>query len=89
MLEWPTPRNLKEHKSFLGLTTYYRKFIGHYAELAGPLIDQLRKDAFGWNEEAAHAFGWNEEATHAFEALKRAMTQTSMLVMPNFTQTFE
>ncbi|MCO5546846.1 hypothetical protein L7F22_000283 [Adiantum nelumboides] len=35
--EWPSPRNLHEVRSFIGLCSYYRRFIQGFATLAGPL----------------------------------------------------
>ena len=35
--EWPRPRNLKELRSFLGVGSYYRKFIKGYSTLVSPL----------------------------------------------------
>lgn len=46
MLEWPTPKNPKALKGFLGLIGYYRKFIKNYGLLAAPLINLLRKNVF-------------------------------------------
>ena len=40
---YPTPRNSKEVKQFIGLSNYYRRFIPHYAEIAEPLHRLLRK----------------------------------------------
>ena len=34
---WPTPSNPKEVHSFIGLASYYRRFIPNFAKLAGPL----------------------------------------------------
>lgn len=49
-----------------------------YAHIALPLTGQLKKDKFGWNEEA----------DVAFQKLKQAMTILWVLVMPDFTQLF-
>ena len=34
--EWPTPRCLWETRAFLGLCSYYRKFLGGFANIAAP-----------------------------------------------------
>lgn len=33
--QWPTPRVVKDIRSFLGLSGYYQRFIHHYAAIAG------------------------------------------------------
>ena len=37
ILNWPTPKNLHELRSFMGLVNYLRKFVASYLELALPL----------------------------------------------------
>jgi len=32
--DWPTPTTVKQVQSFLGFGNFYRKFIGHYADIA-------------------------------------------------------
>ena len=43
ILDWPTPKNVKEVQSFLGFSNFYRKFILHYSTLTTPLTSLTRK----------------------------------------------
>jgi len=69
ILEWPTPRNVTELRSFLGLCTYYRKFVKGFSQLTTPLIDLTKKGAFSWTNEA-HA---------TFENMKQVMSSCPVL----------
>ena len=42
--EWPIPTKVKDIRSFLGFTNYYRRFIGDYLNIACPLIDLTKKN---------------------------------------------
>jgi len=44
VLNWPTPRNIKEVQKFLGLANYYRQFIKDFVKLAAPLYVLVRKE---------------------------------------------
>lgn len=56
VLEWPTPKNLKHLKGFLGLTGYYGRFIRDHGKLCRPLNELLKKNAFQWNDNTDQAF---------------------------------
>ena len=51
----------------------------NYGVIAKPLISMLGKDNFEWSDEAKQAF----------KALKRVMTQTPVLALPNFKKPFQ
>ena len=71
--------NVKTARSFIGLASYYRKFIKDFAGLASPLQDLLKKD---------HTFVWRANQESAFLALKEALTTLPVLHHPEFSNTF-
>jgi transposase InsO family protein len=72
--DWPTPRTVKEVRSFLGFTGYYRRFIRHYAHKALPLTELTKQD---------NRWRWGSQEQTAFEELKEALTTAPVLVSPN------
>jgi hypothetical protein len=48
MMEWITPQNLKNVRGFLGLTSYYNKFVNNFGHIVAPLTTLLKKEAFSW-----------------------------------------
>ena len=77
--EWPTPRNVTDVRSFLGLCSYYRRFVKGFAEVAKPLHRLTEKQ---------HEFVWTEECDMAFNRLKMALTSTPILAYPTCDDSF-
>ena len=62
--EFPVPTSLKALRQFMGLASYYQKFIPQFTKVAHPLQSLSRKDVtFHWTSECQAAFE-DEEQTH-------------------------
>ncbi|GBG78770.1 hypothetical protein CBR_g27994 [Chara braunii] len=77
--EAPTPVTLTQVRAFLGLASYYRRFIKEFAGVAKPLTNLLKKD---------EQMIWTPECEAAFQALKEALTSTPVLARPDPTRPF-
>ena len=47
IVEWPTPKSVKDVRSFLGLAGFYRRFIKNFSLKARPMTD-LTKEGVPW-----------------------------------------
>jgi hypothetical protein len=52
IIDWPTPNTLSEFKGFLGICSYYRRFVKGFSQLCAPLTDLTKKGSFKWSNEA-------------------------------------
>lgn len=73
VLAWPPPENVREVRSFLGLCSYYRRFVEGYAAIAKPLQALVKKDV---------PYSWTTACAEAFQRLKTALTQSPVLAYP-------
>ena len=68
------PKTVKQIKSFLGATNYFRNLIKEYALIAQPLIDLTKKGA---------KFNWTKECERSFEKLKQAIFSKPVMRQPD------
>ena len=72
--EWPRPGSVNDVRRFLGLCSYYRRFINRFTDVARPL--------YQCTEGGARVFNWSLVAENAFQQLKRALTTAPILCYP-------
>jgi hypothetical protein len=77
--KFPTPSNAKELKRFLGMVSWYRRFIPNVANITAPLQSMLKKSA-RWD--------WTEAQQNAFSQLKKCLVEAPILAYPDWTKPF-
>ncbi len=73
------PIDLTGLRRFLGLTTFYRKFIPEYSKKAEPLNNLLRK---------ANVYKWDGKCQEAFALLKKCLMEAPVLKYPDYSKPF-
>ena len=78
IVEWPSPKNVFEVRSFHGLASFYRKFIRNFSKINAPIIETINKDK--------QLFKWTTKAERNFQFLKQKITEKPVLVFLDFNK---
>lgn len=76
---WPIPQDVSELISFLGLCSYYRRYIKGFSDIVICLHQHTEK---------GRKFVWTNESQEAFEKLKSMLVQAPILVHPYVSKEF-
>ncbi|GBM88649.1 Retrovirus-related Pol polyprotein from transposon 297 [Araneus ventricosus] len=76
---WPRPETVHDLRSFLGLCTYYRRFVRNFSAIARPLHKLT---------EARSSFNWTKECEKSFYSLKQALITSPILTYPRTDKEF-
>nr|GEZ06130.1 reverse transcriptase domain-containing protein [Tanacetum cinerariifolium] len=76
----PHPTSVKGVRSFLGRVGFYRRYIQDFSKIAKPMTHLLEKET---------SFIFSKECIEAFNILKKKLTETPILVAPNWDLPFE
>ncbi|MBW0520730.1 hypothetical protein O181_060445 [Austropuccinia psidii MF-1] len=80
LLQKPVPKIIKEMQSFLGLASYYRNHIQHFAHITSSLYKLCQKDV---------VFEITKERRDAYERIKYELTNGPVLILPDFELPFK
>jgi len=76
----PTPKSVKDVRSFLGHAGFYRRFIKDFSVISQPLCNLLTKE---------NVFEWTEQCEKAFVKLKNFLTSAPVIQPPDWSLPFE
>ena len=77
--EFPTPGNVRETRQFLGLCSYYRRFVPLFAKIARALHHLTKK---------GEVFRWTGDCQQSFDTMKKLLTSAPVLAYPSFERGF-
>ncbi|GBM06797.1 Retrovirus-related Pol polyprotein from transposon 297 [Araneus ventricosus] len=79
VVDWPRRDKIHDLRSFLGLCTYYRRFVKIFSTIARPPHKLT---------EAKSNFNWTDECEKSFNSLKQALTSSPILTYPRTDKDF-
>lgn len=79
ILEFPRPKTSSEVRRFVGLASWYRRFVPEFSRRVAPLTRLTRKH---------QKFSWTSDAEEAFLDLKQCLVSAPILTCPDFTKPF-
>ena len=88
---WPVPTTTREVRQYLGIVSYYRKFIPQFSKTATPLTELLKGKLVNRGNHKMFVpveFVWTDRQQSAFEELRRALLEDVCLNHPDFSQPF-
>ena len=75
----PVPTSVLEVRGFLGLCSYYRRFVARFAEIASPMYALTKKN---------RPFRWTSDCQQSIESLKSSLTSAPILCTPSDDRCF-
>jgi hypothetical protein len=80
ILKWKPPTTVHQVRSFLGLASYYCRFIPDFSKLVKPITSLLKNDT---------KFNWSSRCNEAFEQLKVLLTTAPVLAQLDIEKPFD
>jgi hypothetical protein len=74
IMEWPTPKDVSNIRSFMGLEGYYRRFIKGFSKIGCPITALQKKGT---------KFPWTHKCEEIFQTLKHLLIHAPVLKIAN------
>ena len=74
-----TPQTVRDVRSFVGMASFYRRYIPDFSKLVEPLTRLTRKHA---------QFAWSGSCQEAFDTLKQKLSSPPVLAFPDTTKPY-
>jgi hypothetical protein len=79
IMEWPTPKDVSDIRSFMGLAGYYKRFIKGFSKIGCPITALQKKGT---------KFLWTQKCEETFQTLKHLLTHALVLKIANLEANF-
>lgn len=88
--QFPVPDTEQKVRQFIGLASYYRRFVKGFAQIAGPITSLLETGTqkSKRNKKRSIQHKWNSDCDTAFQNLKQKLVSSPILGYPDFTKPF-
>ena len=73
------PRTCRQVRSFIGMASYYRKFISNFSAICAPLTELTKKSV---------RFSWTDKHQESFKNIKHALINPPILKYPDYNKSF-
>ena len=81
IMEWPTPKNVGEVRSFHGLASFCRKFTRNFSAVGNAMTETMRGDKKN--------FKWTHGSNKSFESLKHKVIEFPIFSLPDLCKVFQ
>lgn len=82
VVNYPVPRTTTEIKRFMGMCSWYRRFVNNFSTIVAPINELLR------GKKKGNQIQWSKEAEASFAQIKNALISAPVLSAPDFNNDF-
>jgi hypothetical protein len=80
VLDWKPPTSVTQVHSFLGLASYYQRFIPNFSKISKSITELLKK---------GNKYVWSKDYDEAFKTLKKLLTTSSVIAQIDIAKPFD